>query len=86
MYIMPLKDGTSYAVTWEELDHWRVRFPGLDINQQFRSMIAWLEVNPERRKTQRGIGRFIVSWLSRRADKPPANKAEGGGGIGKLEY
>lgn len=86
LYSMPLIDGTSYVVPQEKLDHWREMFPRLDIDQQIRSMIAWLEVSPERRKTRRGIGRFIVSWLSRRADKPPAKQAEGGGCLGKLEY
>ena len=83
IYSLPLKDGTMYEVTQTELAHWRSVFPSVDVDQQFRSMRAWLEASPDRLKTRRGIKRFIVSWLSRRADKAPV-KAEGGGGLGKL--
>ena len=83
IYSLPLKDGTVYKVSQLELDHWRSVFPSVDVDQQFRSMRAWLEASPDRLKTRRGIKRFIVSWLSRRADKAPV-KAEGGGGLGKL--
>lgn len=83
IYSLPLKDGTVYEVTQTELDHWRSVFPSVDVDQQFRSMRAWLEASPDRMKTRRGIKRFIVSWLSRRADKAPV-KSEGGGGLGKL--
>lgn len=76
-YSLPLKDGTSYIIDRAELVRWRDRFPALDVDQQFRSMTAWLEVSPERRKTRRGIGRFICSWLSRRVDQ---NKPQQGGG------
>ncbi len=84
VYFLPLKDGTMYEVTQAELDHWQSVFPYVDVPQQFRSMTAWLEASTERRKTRRGIKRFIVSWLSRRADKVLPGKPEGGGGLGKL--
>ena len=68
---LPLRDGTAL-------------YPHLDVEQQFRNMIGWLSVSPERRKTRRGIGRFIASWLSRRADKPPEKRMKGGDTIGEL--
>lgn len=83
IYSLPLKDGTVYEVNQTELAHWKSVFPSVDADQQFRSMRAWLEASPDRMKTRRGIKRFIVSWLSRRADKAPV-KSEGGGGLGKL--
>lgn len=84
IHSLPLKDGTVYEVTQTELAHWKSVFPSVDVDQQFRSMGAWLEASPDRMKTRRGIKRFIVSWLSRRADKAPVGKSEGGGGLGKL--
>jgi hypothetical protein len=32
-------------------------------------MLGWLEANPSRRKTPRGIKRFITAWLSRAQDQ-----------------
>ena len=32
-------------------------------------MKSWLDSNKERRKTKRGIARFINSWLSKEQDK-----------------
>lgn len=84
LYDLMLEDGTTYQVTEADMAKWRSRFPAVDVEQQFRSMAAWLEVNPERRKTRRGIGRFIFNWLSKRVDKPPVGSGEGGGGIGDL--
>lgn len=69
VFLLPLSDGTNYEVTQGELAEWRSLYPRIDVPQQFRSMTAWLAANPERRKTRRGVRRFIVSWLSRRADK-----------------
>ena len=81
---LPLRDGTAYLVDGEELAKWKALYPHLDVEQQFRNMIGWLSVSPERRKTRRGIGRFIASWLSRRADKPPEKRMKGGDTIGEL--
>ena len=36
--------------------------------QQLRGMRGWLEVNPARRKTKRGIEKFINGWLARAQD------------------
>lgn len=36
-------------------------------------MKGWLNANPTKRKTKRGIKRFINSWLSREQDKPKPN-------------
>lgn len=78
-YFLPLKDGTSYEVTRAEIERLRERFPAVDVEQQFRSMLTWLEASPDNRKTRRGIGRFIASWLSRRADKVTPQRPMTGG-------
>lgn len=51
---------------------WRIQFPGVSVDQQLRAMQAWLEANPTRRKTPRGMERFIVGWLSREQNRAPA--------------
>jgi hypothetical protein len=32
-------------------------------------MAAWSEANPQRRKTDKGVKRFVVGWLSKQQDK-----------------
>ena len=40
----------------------------MDVEQELRRMVAWLDSNPTKRKTRRGIERFINSWLARTQD------------------
>jgi len=59
----PMIDNTVYAPTNGEVDHYQEMFPNINVSQEFCSMQVWLEANPARRKTKRGISRFIASWL-----------------------
>lgn len=59
-----------FNVTQSMIDEWSETFPGVDVMQQLREMYSWSNANPTRRKTQRGMPRFIVNWLSREQDKP----------------
>lgn len=72
--LLPLNDGSEYPVTEEQCQKWAGLYPAVDVMQQLRHMKGWLEANPGRRKTKRGILRFIHSWLSREQDKGWAGK------------
>lgn len=61
---LPLNDGTEYEITEEQCREWSALYPSVDVLQQLRNMRGWLLSNKERRKTKRGIGRFITGWLS----------------------
>ena len=37
---------------------------------QFKKMRGWLNGNPTKRKTKKGIARFVNNWLSNEQDKP----------------
>lgn len=67
--MLPLVDKTSYDVPSEKIKQWEKAFPAVDVQQELHKMAAWLDVNPARRKTRRGICRFINNWLSREQDK-----------------
>src|SRR5690606_28512598 len=41
----------------------------VDVPQQLRAIRQWLIANPQKRKTSRGMKRFVVSWLTRDQDK-----------------
>jgi hypothetical protein len=63
-----LNDKTEYHVSTEQAQHWQELFPGVDVEQELRKMVAWCEANPTRRKTRKGVQKFITGWLSREQD------------------
>ena len=67
--LLPLVDGSMYDVPLSKIQTWNTAYPAVDIRQELREMIAWLDSNPQRRKTARGIDRFINSWLSKEQDR-----------------
>lgn len=83
---LPLNDGSEYGVTEEQCREWAELYPSVDVLQQLRNMRGWLLSNKERRKTRRGINRFITNWLSREQDRGCAGRIalEGGGKHGAV--
>ena len=79
---LTLNDKTEYPVTEEQVEEWTKLYPAVDVMQELRKMKGWLDANPSRRKTKKGILRFINSWLSKEQDRvsykarasPPAFK------------
>ncbi|WP_143321053.1 DUF4373 domain-containing protein [Clostridium sp. HBUAS56010] len=77
VYKLILNDGSYYSVYLEEIQKYRELYPAVDIDQEFRKMIGWLDSNQENRKTKRGINKFINGWISRAQDSArPVRKAE----------
>ncbi len=70
-----LNDKTEYGVTQSMIDGWKELYPAVDILAQLRKMKGWCEANPTRRKTRRGIERFINGWLAKEQDKPQQTAA-----------
>jgi len=70
---LPLNDKTDYPITKEQIAEWSTLYPAVDVKQECRTMKGWLLASPERRKTKRGILRFINSWLAREQDKSRSN-------------
>lgn len=66
---LTLNDGTEYPVSQTDIDNWESLYPAVDIMQALRNMKGWCEANPTKRKTKRGIAKFINSWLSREQDR-----------------
>ncbi len=76
---LQLNTGEEHPVYDKEIKDWEELYPAVDVKQQLRSMKGWLLSNPAKRKTKRGINRFINNWLSREQDRggrrPPAGNA-----------
>lgn len=54
---------------WEPEDidviAWSNAYPAVDVFQELRAMESWLDANPTKRKTKRGIKSFVVRWLTK---------------------
>ena len=77
VYELILNDGTYYPVYTQEIQKYRKLYPAVDIDQEFRKMIGWLDTHHSNRKTKRGINKFINGWISRAQDSArPVKKEE----------
>lgn len=64
-----LNDNSYYYVIDEEVKEYKSLYPNVNVEQQLRNMAGWLNANQRKRKTKRGIKRFINSWLSSEQDR-----------------
>ncbi len=82
-----LNDGSEWRPTKALFAEYVRLYPNVDVKQQFNVMRGWCLSNPNKKKTRRGITRFVNSWLAREQDKGyrglasneanyPAKKAE----------
>jgi hypothetical protein len=73
----PLANGTTWEISAAQIEFLTRSFPGADVQSQILGAVAWLEANPKKRKTAKGMPRFLTSWLlrtvSRSAKAPPRN-------------
>ena len=71
MQVMPmlLNDGSTYIPDDKDVIAWQRTYKAVDVNQELAAMESWLDANPTRRKTKRGIKRFINQWLARAQDR-----------------
>lgn len=58
-----LKDKTYFEITEELIQELKGLYKNKDIENELLKMQGWLLGNPQRRKTQSGIKRFITGWL-----------------------
>ena len=74
---LPLNDKSFFSVSQADVEHYKELYPAVNVEQELRSMLGWLEANPRRRKTRNGIKAFIAKWLSKTQDQ---------GGVGYGSY
>jgi hypothetical protein len=63
------KDGTDWQPTDEQLLNWQHAYPEVNVFAELNVMAVWLDSNEPKRKTERGMPRFVNSWLSRANQK-----------------
>lgn len=59
------KDGKTWTLDDKRKEEYAKAYPGLDLELELDKARLWLESNPSRRKTQRGMPRFLTNWLSK---------------------
>lgn len=64
MATFPLANGREYPVYETLVREFKSAYPGVDIPAEFRKIRAWLVSNPTKRKTCKGMARFLNNWLS----------------------
>lgn len=79
---LPLNTGAEHPVPQAVVDEWKALYPAVDVEQQLRNIRGWLLSNPTRRKTQKGIRRFVTGWLAREQNRSgPARASPAAGSV-----
>ncbi|MFR6990954.1 hypothetical protein ACLVQK_10625, partial [Streptococcus pneumoniae] len=81
-----LNDKTLFPISKKRVDEWTALYPAVNTMQELRKMKGWLDANPTKRKTKRGIMRFVNSWLAREQDRgrQQETKSDSWGGVQSL--
>lgn len=69
VFELPTNTGEGYAFYQSDVDSYKSLYPAVNVEQEMRKMIGWLDANPTRRKTKTGMKRFVNNWLSSEQDK-----------------
>lgn len=69
--ILPCLSNYNHPIFEEDIKHYKELYPAVNVLQELKKMLGWLESNPRNRKTKNGIKTFITRWLSKVQDKAP---------------
>lgn len=64
-YLFTVKDGKVWQMPTSLYEKLLDAFGNIDIDAEMRKAVAWCEANPGKRKTAKGMPRFLNAWLSR---------------------
>lgn len=64
-----LNTGQEYPITQSNITEWMSLYPAVDVMQALRNMKGWCISNPAKRKTKKGIQRFVNNWLAAEQNK-----------------
>lgn len=76
-FMLPLASGDTFPVYERDIEKYASLYPAVDIRQQIRNMIGWLDANPVKRKTKSGIKKFINSWLAKEQNRGGSSMRSG---------
>ena len=67
---IPLNDGSEWLMPLELYKEFCKTYPALDIKQEIKAMRMWSLANPTKKKTKRGVTRFVNTWLDNSQNNP----------------
>lgn len=65
-----LTNKDPFPIYQKDMELWKETYQAVNIGQELKKINAWLDANPTKRKTSKGMKRFINNWLSRAQDNP----------------
>lgn len=80
-----LNDGTEWKPTEALFAEYVRLYPNVDVKQQFNEMRGWCISNPAKRKTKRGVTRFVNGWLSRAQDRGGRSSPAASNGFNRFQ-
>ena len=66
---IPIKGGVEWRPTVNELNEWVKFYSAVDVIRELGRMRIWCQNNPDRKKTARGIRRFVTTWLDKEQNR-----------------
>ncbi len=66
---LQLNDKSLFPIYEDDLVKYRDLYPAVDVEQELRNMVGWIDGNPTKRKTKTGIKKFVNAWLSKEQDQ-----------------
>jgi len=62
--IFPIDNGEAWSLTYKKRDEYKETYgEHIDVEHELRKAKQWLVDNPAKRKTGKGMPRFLNSWL-----------------------
>jgi hypothetical protein len=68
-FAFPLNTGADWPLTHDDYAEMKRLYPAADVAAELRKARGWLIGNPTKRKTARGMLRFLHTWLARVQDR-----------------
>ena len=65
-----LNDNSEWLPSADDLEGWQRLYVGVDVMRELARMREWCLSNPTKRKTRKGIRRFVQTWLDRQQNQP----------------
>lgn len=63
-------DVKTWEATERQIKRWAEAYPAVEPNAAMRRAHAWIMANLSRRKTAKGMKRFVNAWLAKEQDRP----------------
>ena len=74
---LPTRSQQRWPVPLADCRNWERAYPRVNVRLELWRMRLWLEANPLRGKTARGMKAFVVRWLKRAQSEPTEFRSRG---------